>query len=279
MDLLPVVDPSDYNEQDLRNTFRNLAYFLSQNLDNALEAHPDLLRTQMIAFRDLAAETGIALPLDATVHQANDLLHKRLGSQHGVGANRAAINECIRVGIAVARQGGRRTRSMRTGTGTVAGLFTGSGGVPKHRVEAVEVGLRGVVGDRQAHRQHHGRPFQALCLWSTEVIAALQQEGHPIVAGNAGENVTIDGLEWKSVRPGLLLQLGEVVAEVSSYADPCSFNARWFSDGRFSRIDEDRYPGWGRIYAWVLRPGAIRSGDTVVIEPKQIEPKQIEPKL
>jgi hypothetical protein len=41
--------------------------------------------------------------------------------------------------------------------GTVKGLFVSEGGVPKLPVEVAVVGYRGVDGDRQATRQHHGR--------------------------------------------------------------------------------------------------------------------------
>ncbi len=77
-----------------------------------------------------------------------------------------------------------------------------AGGVPKHGVERIEVGWSGAMGDRQGDRRHHGRPFQALCLWSADTIAALRAEGHPIEAGLAGENVTVAGIDWAAVRPG-----------------------------------------------------------------------------
>jgi MOSC domain-containing protein YiiM len=72
-------------------------------------------------------------------------------------------------------------------------LSRSDGGVPKHSTDHVTVGFRGVDGDRQATRAHHGSPWQALCLWSREVIDALVAEGHPIAPGAAGENVTIAG--------------------------------------------------------------------------------------
>jgi hypothetical protein len=151
--------------------------------------------------------------------------------------------------------------------GTVAQLATSGGGVPKRAVEVVEVGDRGIIGDRQADRRNHGRPLQALCLWSTEVIEALQAEGHPIQPGSAGENVTISGIEWPTLRTGVQLLIGDVLAEVSAYATPCSKNAAWFVDRDFNRMDQDRHPGWSRVYAWVKEPGTIRAGDPVVVEP------------
>jgi MOSC domain-containing protein YiiM len=154
-----------------------------------------------------------------------------------------------------------------TQTGTVAQLNRSDGGVPKLPVDAVEVGHRGVVGDRQAARQHHGRPFQALCLWSAEVIEALQAEGHPIGPGRAGENVTIQGIDWKTIRSGVRLRIGDVLAEISAWSTPCWKNAQWFVEGDIDRMDHSHHPGWSRAYAWVRQPGTIRTGDPVVVEP------------
>lgn len=154
-----------------------------------------------------------------------------------------------------------------TQVGTVAQLNVSDGGVPKTPVASAEVGLRGLVGDRQTDRHHHGRPLQALCLWSTEVIDALRAEGHPIAPSLAGENITLSGIDWATIRPGVQLRIGEVLAEISAYATPCKKNADWFLDRDFRRMDHDHHPGWSRAYAWVREPGAIRTGDQAIVEP------------
>lgn len=152
-------------------------------------------------------------------------------------------------------------------SGTVVALHLGDGGVPKRSVRSLDVDHGGVVGDRQATRRHHGAPWQALCLWSEEVIAAFAAGGHPIGPGFAGENVTIAGLRWGDVRPGVRLSIGSVECEVSSYAVPCRQNAAWFSDRNFGRIHH-RHGPVSRMYATVLRPGSIELGDPVVVEPR-----------
>ena len=155
----------------------------------------------------------------------------------------------------------------RTG-GIVAQLSVSGGGVPKLAIDSALVSVRGLAGDRQASRKHHGRPWQAVCLWSAEVIDALRAEGHPVAAGAAGENVTVAGLDWSDVRPGIRLGIGESVRlEVTAYATPCKKNARWFAAGDISRMDHDVHPGWSRVYAAVRRAGVLRAGDAVVIEP------------
>jgi hypothetical protein len=153
-------------------------------------------------------------------------------------------------------------------TGTVAAVNTSGGGVPKASIGAADVDFTGVVGDRQAARQHHGRPWQALCLWSTEVIDDLRDEGHPIGLGDAGENLTVRGVDWTTIRPGTLLRIGSMRAEVSAYAEPCTKNGQWFADGDSRRIDHARHPGWSRVYATVLEPGRVAEGDDVLVEPR-----------
>lgn len=150
--------------------------------------------------------------------------------------------------------------------GVVTGLHRSDGGLPKTAIERATVDWRGVVGDRQASRVHHGRPWQALCLWSAQVIDELHAQGHPIAPGRAGENVTLSGLPWEEVRPGVRLQLGEVLCEVSSYSLPCYQNKPWFIDGDFETIHHERGPV-SRVYATVLEPGEIALGDAAVLEP------------
>jgi MOSC domain-containing protein YiiM len=152
-------------------------------------------------------------------------------------------------------------------TGEVAHLASSRGGVPKGSVEEVTIGLDGVEGDRQRTRLHHGRPWQALCIWSTEVVDAFATDGHPISYGAAGENITTRGIAWELVRPGVRLRIGEALAEVAPFALPCSKNARWFMGGDFLVMHHDAGPV-SRVYATVLEPGVARVGDAVLLEPR-----------
>ena len=142
------------------------------------------------------------------------------------------------------------------------------GGVPKLPVEEAVIDESGVIGDVQADRVHHGRPEQALCLYSLEVIEELQREGHPIAPGAAGENLTLSGLDWTTLEPGARLLVGpDVEIEVTWYATPCTKNARWFVAGDFARMSHKRHPGSSRLYARVLRGGPVRTGDDVALAP------------
>jgi len=99
-------------------------------------------------------------------------------------------------------------------------------------------------------------------------IQALQQEGHPIDAGTAGENVTLKGIDWDLVVPGMRIKLGdEVLLEVTSFTSPCKTIRESFIDGRFVRISQKLHPGWSRVYARVVTEGEIRFGDHVEVIP------------
>jgi len=151
--------------------------------------------------------------------------------------------------------------------GAVIQLNVSGGGVPKTPVESVDVGICGLDGDQQEARVHHGRPWQALCLWSQEVIDAFAADGHPLAAGLAGENVTISGLDWASMRGGTIIDIGAVRCQLSSPSAPCGKNADWFLDGDFSLMSHDLHPGKSRWYASVLTPGTLSTGDPVVVNP------------
>lgn len=183
----------------------------------------------------------------------------------------AATAEDLQAALATLSRAGREVHAQGygapPGTGSVAGIFVSDGGVPKLAVPAAQVDEGGVAGDRQAKRQYHGRVWQALSLWSAQVVAQLQAEGHPIVPGAAGENLSLDGLSWPALRPGVRLRVGEVLAEVSMPVTPCRQIASCFADRKPWRIGHQRGIGVTRWYATVVEPGRIAVGDTVVVEP------------
>ena len=141
------------------------------------------------------------------------------------------------------------------------------GGVPKLPVEGpVVVSTLGVVGDGHDDTRNHGSLSQALCLYSLEVIATLQAEGHPIDPGSAGENLTISGIDWEALRSGTRLQIGgQVLAELTAPTTPCAKNAGWFLERNYRRMDPELHPGGSRWYARVITGGVIQAGDAVLL--------------
>jgi MOSC domain-containing protein YiiM len=151
-----------------------------------------------------------------------------------------------------------------TGQASVFQINLSSGGVPKLPVHSARVGPEGLVGDHQNDREHHGGPDKALCLYSLERILDLQSEGHPIFSGATGENLVLCGLDWDQMVPGVRLTLGDTVEiEITSYASPCHKIAGSFAEGKIQRMSQEQHPGWARLYARVLSPGTVRTGDKV----------------
>jgi len=150
----------------------------------------------------------------------------------------------------------------------LSGLITSinvnqNGGVPKKSVESARICFAGVEGDRQNDTKYHGGPKRAVCIYSLELIDALIDEGHHISEGEVGENLTISGIDWSRIKPGIVLSIGESVIEITSAASPCRTIAHVFSDSVFSRISEKKHPGWSRWYASVKTEGIVKKGDSV----------------
>lgn len=161
--------------------------------------------------------------------------------------------------------GVRKKQAGRT-NGTVASINISGGGVPKRSVTDAKLSLLGLQGDDQNDKVHHGGPERAVCIFSLEKVRALQAEGHPIEPGSVGENLTVEGIPWESVMPGVRLRIGpEVLLEVTSFTSPCKTIRRSFIDGRFVRISQKVHPGWSRVYARVVAEGDVRLGDSIEI--------------
>ena len=153
-------------------------------------------------------------------------------------------------------------------TGRIVQISISPGGVPKHAVASAEVTRTGVEGDAHRDLEHHGGPDRAVCLFSLELIRGLQAEGHPVVPGALGENVTLEGIDWKNLVPGSRIELGgQVLLEVTRYTSPCVNIRPAFSHRDVSRVSEQRNPGWSRVYARVLSPGRITTGDAARLLP------------
>ncbi len=281
------VDPSSYSNLDVLGTLQALPAWwglLLAGLDPSVAelAPPGRTRT----FADLTTEQatvlaatlnrrpvrGGAIDAASTIGDLAGAVHAAVAGRVGDPGVRSALDELLVRSLGLLRSAGRTLAAVgalgRPVSGLIHGLYSSAGGVPKLPVSSVDVGPGGVAGDRQRTRRHHGRPWQALCLWSLEVVGRLVAEGHPIAPGSAGENVSVAGLDWAAVRPGTRLRLGrDVVADVSMFALPCTKNAQWFLDGEFNRMHHEREPGISRVYASVLHGGHVATGDPVELLP------------
>jgi MOSC domain-containing protein YiiM len=151
--------------------------------------------------------------------------------------------------------------------GILLSINTSRGGVPKLPRHEAHVTTAGVEGDRQRDRRFHGGPERAVCLYSFDRIRALQAEGHPISIGQAGENLTVTGVDWTAVGPGARLTIGGVRLLVTSFTVPCRNLGACFDGGHTARISQKANPGWSRLYACVEQPGFVSIGDPVTFDP------------
>jgi len=148
-------------------------------------------------------------------------------------------------------------------TAVVVQLAVSRGGVPKKTVPEALVDALGLERDKQEHTKIHGGPDRAVCLFSLEVLQALQAEGHPIYPGSTGENVLISGLDWAALAVGTRLAIGpEVVLELTRTTTPCKQIAGSFIEGNFHRL---AVPNQMRWYSRVIAEGVLRPAMAVRI--------------
>ena len=142
--------------------------------------------------------------------------------------------------------------------GVVLGIFISNGGVPKTRVDSIQIEIEGLVGDNQADKKHHGGVMRAVCVLENEILTKLQLEGHPIMPGTTGENLLVEGF---NLDIGAIFTVGDAELEVVSAATPCKTIAASFIDGNFNRLSNKKYPKDTRWYCRVLKPGSINIFD------------------
>lgn len=152
--------------------------------------------------------------------------------------------------------------------GRVYSVNVSAGGVPKLPVERAQVGRLGVEGDGHHDLTEHGGPHRAVCLFGLEAIERLQAEGHPVVPGSVGENLTTTGIEWSLLPVGTRARIGdELELEIAGPTAPCATQKPNFRRGRFSRISIDLHPSDSRMYARVLTEGEVAAGDPIRLLP------------
>src|SRR5689334_7220506 len=99
--------------------------------------------------------------------------------------------------------------------GVVHAINISNGGVPKSPRESCYVSVNGLEGDRQRDLRYHGGPDRAVCLYSLDLIEALQSEGHAITPGSIGENLTVSGVQWARMVPGARIEVSPVMLELT----------------------------------------------------------------
>ena len=144
----------------------------------------------------------------------------------------------------------------------------GEAGLPKICIDSAHVSFAGFSGDYNnfRYKKKNNDPDMALMILSMEIINDLNHEGWPVNPGDLGENITMIGLPYDSIKPKQQYQIGSIMIEISFICDPCSTlkvlpyvqnnDLKNFMNTLIKRR------GW---YAKVLKPGIIKTRDSIKI--------------
>jgi len=148
-------------------------------------------------------------------------------------------------------------------SGTLAQLNVSSGGMPKLPIPEALVTTKGVTGDNQRNKKVHGGTDRAICIYSEELYAVLQDFGVGVGPGDVGENFTTRGIDLQKLAKGDRLKVGDVcIIEITNVRVPCHQLKKW--DIELPELIVGR-SGW---VAKVITEGVVRSGDKIEVMSK-----------
>jgi MOSC domain-containing protein YiiM len=141
----------------------------------------------------------------------------------------------------------------------VVSINISKGGIPKLPVESIRLTSAGLEGDGHNHAKHN-TPVQAVCLQDLEKLAELSEVGYRLKPGEAGENLTVRGLNVNGLPIGTILNFSSgVVLEITKVRNPC-----YVMDAIDPRLKVDSLGRHG-MYAKVIKEGVFHTGDTIEV--------------
>ena len=131
-------------------------------------------------------------------------------------------------------------------------------GTQKHQVSAARFTVEwGIEGDA-----HGGNWHRQVSLLSADKIAAFNARGANVQPGAFGENLVVEGFDFRALPVGTLLRCGDVLLEMTQIGKECHSHCEIYK-----RMGECIMPTQG-VFARVLEPGEIRVGDEMEIQPR-----------
>ena len=115
----------------------------------------------------------------------------------------------------------------------------------------------GIDGDAHAGRWH-----RQISLLSADKIDAFNRQGAGVVPGAFGENLVVEGFDFRALPVGTLLRCGEVLLEMTQIGKECHSHCEIYK-----KMGDCIMPREG-VFARVLEPGTIAVGDEMTIEPR-----------
>ena len=113
----------------------------------------------------------------------------------------------------------------------------------------------GIEGDAHAGSWH-----RQVSLLSADKIAAFNEKGAGVIPGAFGENLVVEGMDFRALPVGTLLRCGDVLLEMTQIGKDCHSHCEIYK-----KMGDCIMPREG-VFARVLEPGTIRVGDEMTIE-------------
>ncbi|MCD8143040.1 MAG: MOSC domain-containing protein [Clostridiales bacterium] len=115
----------------------------------------------------------------------------------------------------------------------------------------------GIQGDAHAGNWH-----RQVSLLSADKIEAFNQRGANVAPGAFGENLVVEGFDFRALPVGTLLRCGDVLLEMTQIGKDCHSHCEIYK-----KMGDCIMPREG-VFARVLEPGTITVGDEMVIVPR-----------
>ena len=129
-------------------------------------------------------------------------------------------------------------------------------GTQKHKVKEAEfIEDWGIKGDAHAGKWH-----RQVSLLSYEKIEGFRERGAEVEDGAFGENLVVEGIDFRSLPVGTRLICNEVILEITQIGKECHHGCQIFQ-----KMGDCIMPKEG-VFAKVIRGGTIRTGDVMKVE-------------
>lgn len=138
----------------------------------------------------------------------------------------------------------------------------GKTAIDKRPVDVAMITALGLSGDEISDLENHGGPYQAVYVYAVEDLAFWSGElGRELAPGNAGENLSVSGVDTQALVIGQRLRVGGAVLRVTAPRVPCVvFAGFWDVRGLVKRFTVAGRTG---AYFAVEQEGEVRPGDAI----------------
>lgn len=116
----------------------------------------------------------------------------------------------------------------------------------------------GIDGDAHAGRWH-----RQVSLLSADKVEAFRSKGADVADGAFGENLVVEGIDFRALPVGTLLRCGSVLLEMTQIGKECHSHCEIFR-----KMGDCIMPREG-VFARVLEAGVISVGDEMTLEARQ----------